>query len=173
MQNVGAAWLMTSLTTSPLLVALVQTATNLPVFLLGVPAGAFADLFDRRKLLIVTQGWMLAAAALLSALTFAHATGPWMLLFLGLVVAAKVLVVWGLAKLGGLTGRKLQLAVGLGQVGEFSYVLGALALSAGLISRQVSAGLIGAVVVSIAASSVLVRIKPRAGKVGMEREMTR
>ena len=97
---------------------------------------------------------------------------PWMLLFLGLVVAAKVLVVWGLAKLGGLTGRKLQLAVGLGQVGEFSYVLGALALSAGLISRQVSAGLIGAVVVSIAASSVLVRIKPRAGKVGMEREMT-
>ena len=83
---------------------------------------------------------------------------PWLLLFLGLVVAAKVLVVWALAKVGGLTGRKLQLAVGLGQVGEFSYVLGALALSAGLISKQVSAGLIGAVVVSIAASSVLVRV---------------
>jgi CPA2 family monovalent cation:H+ antiporter-2 len=90
---------------------------------------------------------------------------PWLLLFLGLVIVAKVLVVWALAKLGGLTGRKVQLAVGLGQVGEFSYVLGALALSAGLISRQVSAGLIGAVVVSIAASSVLVRIKPRARKV--------
>ncbi len=48
---------------SPLLVALVQTATNLPVFLLGVPAGAIADIVDRRKLLIITQGWMLAAAA--------------------------------------------------------------------------------------------------------------
>ena len=97
---------------------------------------------------------------------------PWLLLFLGLVIAAKVLVVWALAKIGGLTGRKLQLAVGLGQVGEFSYVLGALALSAGLISRQVSAGLIGAVVVSIAASSVLVRIKPRARTLVAEKEMT-
>lgn len=52
---------------------------------------------------------------------------PWLLLFLALVVVAKVLVVWALAKIGGLTGRTLQLAVGLGQVGEFSYVLGALA----------------------------------------------
>jgi CPA2 family monovalent cation:H+ antiporter-2 len=83
---------------------------------------------------------------------------PWMFLFLALVIVAKVLVVWGLAKMGGLAGRKLQLAVGLGQVGEFSYVLGALALSAGLITRQVSAGLVGAVVVSIAASSLLVRV---------------
>jgi CPA2 family monovalent cation:H+ antiporter-2 len=83
---------------------------------------------------------------------------PWLLLFLGLVVVAKVLVVWALAKIGGLTGRRLQLAVGLGQVGEFSYVLGALALSAGLITKQVGAGLVGAVVVSIAASSLLVRV---------------
>ena len=90
---------------------------------------------------------------------------PWLLLFLALVVAGKVLVVWALARIGGLAGRSLQLAVGLGQVGEFSYVLGALALSAGLISKQVSAGLIGAVVVSIAASSVLVRIKPPVRKV--------
>jgi CPA2 family monovalent cation:H+ antiporter-2 len=60
-----------------------------------------------------------------------------------------------LAKLGV---RALQLAVGLGQVGEFSYVLGAVALGAGLISPAVSAGLVGAVVVSIAASSILVRL---------------
>jgi CPA2 family monovalent cation:H+ antiporter-2 len=86
---------------------------------------------------------------------------PWLLLFLALVVAGKVLVVWVLARIGRLTGRALQLAVGLGQVGEFSYVLGALALSAGLITKQVSAGLIGAVVVSIAASSVLVRVARR------------
>jgi CPA2 family monovalent cation:H+ antiporter-2 len=97
---------------------------------------------------------------------------PWLLLFLGLVVAGKVLVVWALARIGGLAGRSLQLAVGLGQVGEFSYVLGALALSAGLISKQVSAGLIGAVVVSIAASSVLVRIKPPVRKVVAAKGMT-
>ncbi len=82
MQNVGAAWLMATLAPSALLVALVQTATNLPVFLLGIPAGAVADIVDRRKLLIVTQGWMLAAAAALGILTLAGATGPWTLLWL-------------------------------------------------------------------------------------------
>ncbi len=82
MQNVGAAWLMTTLGPTALQVALVQTATNLPVFLLGVPAGAFADIIDRRKLLLVTQGWMLAAAAILGMFTVAHQTGPWMLLLL-------------------------------------------------------------------------------------------
>jgi CPA2 family monovalent cation:H+ antiporter-2 len=83
---------------------------------------------------------------------------PWLLTFLGLVVVAKVLVVWITARFAKLGARTLQLAVGLGQVGEFSYVLGALALGAGLISPAVSAGLVGAVVVSIAASSILVRV---------------
>ena len=82
MQNVGAAWLMTSLAPTALQVALVQTATTLPVILLGVPAGAFADLFDRRKLLLVTQSWMLAAAAILGVLTLAHVTSPAVLLWL-------------------------------------------------------------------------------------------
>ena len=82
MQNVGAAWLMTELAPSALLVALVQTATNLPVFLLAIPAGAAGDLFDRRKLLLLTQGLMLAAAAVLGVLTLTGSTGPWMLLWL-------------------------------------------------------------------------------------------
>jgi len=82
MQNVGAAWLMTQLAPSPLLVALVQTATNLPVFLLGVPAGAVGDLFNRRKVLLFTQGWMLVAAGLLGGLTVAGAAGPQALLWL-------------------------------------------------------------------------------------------
>ena len=82
MQNVGAAWLMTGLNASPLYVALVQTATSVPVFLLGVPAGAFADIVDRRKLLLITQGGMLAAAAILGVLTIRGLTGPWTLLAL-------------------------------------------------------------------------------------------
>lgn len=82
MQNVGAAWLMTSLAPSPTMVALVQAATSLPVFLIGLPAGAIADLLDRRRLLLATQGWMLAAASLLGILTFLDATTPWLLLSL-------------------------------------------------------------------------------------------
>jgi MFS family permease/quinol monooxygenase YgiN len=71
MQNVGGVWLMTSLSPSPFLVALMQTATSLPVFLVGLPAGALADIVDRRRLLLVTQGLMLVAAAVLSAVTMA------------------------------------------------------------------------------------------------------
>ena len=71
MQNVGAAWAMTSLSPSPLMVALVQSATSLPVFLVGMPAGAVADIVDRRRLLLVTQTWMLIAAALMAVLSWA------------------------------------------------------------------------------------------------------
>src|SRR5882724_7017170 len=52
MQNVAAAWYMTSLSPSPLMVALIQAATSLPVFLVGLPAGAVADVLDRRRLLL-------------------------------------------------------------------------------------------------------------------------
>ena len=86
---------------------------------------------------------------------------PWLLAFLAMVIAGKVVVVWALARVVHVGARTLQLAVGLGQVGEFSYVLGALALAGGLITKEVSAGLIGAVVVSIAASSILVRVAGR------------
>src|SRR5256712_3777009 len=76
MQNVGAAWAMTSLSPSPLMVALVQSATSLPVFVVGLPAGAVADIVDRRRLLLVTQTWMLAAAALLAVFAFAGLITP-------------------------------------------------------------------------------------------------
>ncbi len=89
---------------------------------------------------------------------------PWLLSFLAMVVLGKVLVVWVMARFSGLGVRTNQLAIGLGQVGEFSYVLGAIALSARLISPQVSSGLVGAVVVSIAASSILVRVAHRSNR---------
>ncbi|MCA1844730.1 MAG: MFS transporter [Actinobacteria bacterium] len=80
MQNVAAVWLMGSLGGSALLVALVQTATLLPVFLVGVPAGALADIVDRRRLLVVTQLAMLVAAAGLAGLDAAHRVTPGALL---------------------------------------------------------------------------------------------
>lgn len=82
MQSVGSSWLMTLLTPSPLLVALMQTATSLPVFLVGLPAGAIADIIDRRKLLLMTQGWMLLVSTILGILTIANMTTAIVLLIL-------------------------------------------------------------------------------------------
>jgi MFS family permease len=55
MQEVGGAWLMTTLAPSPIMVALMQVATSLPMVLLALPAGTLADIVDRRRLLIMTQ----------------------------------------------------------------------------------------------------------------------
>jgi MFS family permease len=82
MHEVGAAWLMTSLTLSPMMVALLHTAGSLPMFLLALPAGAIADMWDRRKILLFTQGWMLASAAVLCVVTVLGAITPWLLLIL-------------------------------------------------------------------------------------------
>lgn len=71
MQNVAGVWLVTTLTTSALLVALMQTATSLPAFLLSLPAGALGDLVDRRRLLLFTQAFMAVVALLLGILTLA------------------------------------------------------------------------------------------------------
>ena len=88
MQNVGAGWLMTQLSPSPLMVSLVQAAAAIPVFLVVLPAGALADMVDRRRLLLFTQSWMVAAAAALGILTLLRAVNPWVLLaftfFMGL-----------------------------------------------------------------------------------------
>ena len=80
MQDTAGTWLMTSLTGSPLLIALMQTAASLPVLMLGLLAGATADIFDRRKLLIFWQVWMLGSVGLLAVLTFLGHVSPWGLL---------------------------------------------------------------------------------------------
>jgi MFS family permease len=79
-QNVGGVWLMTHFTTSPVLIALMQTATTLPVFLVGLLAGALADIVNRRRLLLVTQGLILVTAAALAVLTYAGLMNPPLLL---------------------------------------------------------------------------------------------
>jgi MFS family permease len=80
MQAVGAGWMMTVIDGSPLMVGLVQAAVALPVFLVILPAGALADMVDRRRFLLVTQGWMVLASGALGVLTLFRVVTPWMLL---------------------------------------------------------------------------------------------
>ncbi len=80
MHDASAAWLMTSLAPSPIMVSLMQTATSLPFFLLARPSGALADIVNRRRLLIATQAWMFAMALLLALATLSGWMGPWLLL---------------------------------------------------------------------------------------------
>lgn len=87
MHEVGTAWLMTSLTMSPFTVSLIQTATTLPIFIVALPAGALADIVDRRQLLIFTQVWMLIAALGLGITTLAGFVSPVVLLFFVFVLS--------------------------------------------------------------------------------------
>src|SRR5215469_284132 len=80
MQNIATGWLMTTLTSSPVWVSLVQVALSLPVFLIALPAGALADMVDRRKFLLVTQASMVAAATVLGVLTITGRVTPQLLL---------------------------------------------------------------------------------------------
>ncbi|HEX8283336.1 MAG TPA: MFS transporter [Pyrinomonadaceae bacterium] len=82
MHNVGAEWLMTTLSPSPFVVALMQTAETAPTFLLALPAGALADIVDRRRLLLFSQAWMLCAAVALAASALAGLANPTVLLLL-------------------------------------------------------------------------------------------
>ncbi len=87
MQTVGAAWLMTTLTSSTTYIALIQTASALPFFLLALPAGSIGDIFDRRKLILCTEIWMFTIAAVLAAVGFTGRMTPWLLLLLTLALS--------------------------------------------------------------------------------------
>jgi MFS family permease len=80
MQSVGAAWLMTSLTPSPLWISLVQSAASLPIFLLALPAGALADIVPRRQLLLVSNFILIVAVSGLAFCTITSHTSPLILL---------------------------------------------------------------------------------------------
>lgn len=67
-QSAAAGWLMTALNPDPVAVSLVQAATTLPMFLFSLPAGALADIVDRRRLLIATQVLAVGLAALFALL---------------------------------------------------------------------------------------------------------
>ncbi len=85
------------------------------------------------------------------------AAAPWIVLLLGLVAVAKVGVAWALARVARLDVRPAQLAVGLGQIGEFSFVLASAAAAAAAIDQTLFTAIIAAVAISIAVSSTAVR----------------
>jgi MFS family permease len=86
LQSVGAAWLMTELTPSHQLVALVQASATVPIMLFGVFAGAIADNYDRRTVMLCAQVGMLLVSAALAALTYAGWISPFLLLAFTLTV---------------------------------------------------------------------------------------
>lgn len=146
MHEVGAGWLMTTLAPTPLMVALVQAATTAPVFLLAIPAGALADIVDRRRYLIVTQIWRMVVAALLGIFTLAGwTTAPLLLLFtfaLG-IGTAMVMPAWGAIVPELVPRTQLQHAIGLNSI-------------AMNISRTIGPALAGVIVAAAGAGAVFV-----------------
>ncbi len=120
MHEVGAGWLMVTLDARPIMVSLVQAATALPIFFLALPAGALADILDRRRYLLATQLWMLTAAAALGLLTLAGLVNAWLLLgftFALGIGAAMMTPAWA-ATLPELVPRpELQPAITLNSIG--------------------------------------------------------
>ena len=114
----------------------------------------FRDLFA--VLFFVAIGTLIEPNALFRAI-------GWLGLFLVLIVVGKVAVAYGLARLTRLPARPVQLAIGLGQIGEFSFVLGSAAVAAEAITHDVYVALVAAVAVSIAVSTVLARVVGRGG----------
>src|SRR5438093_8127789 len=88
MQSVGAAWLMVSLNAGPMYVALTQTASALPFFILALPAGAIGDIVDRRKVILFTETWMVVVSIVLAVMTIAGEMSPVLLLILTFALSA-------------------------------------------------------------------------------------
>jgi len=87
-QGVGASWAMTQLTTSHALVALVQASTTLPIMLLALPAGALADNFERRRIMLTAQVFMLTVSVALTVVAFLGWLGPYTLLAFTFLIGA-------------------------------------------------------------------------------------
>jgi MFS family permease len=120
MQNAAAGWLMAGLTQDAFIVSLVQVATMLPVVLLGLPAGALADIIDRRWLLIAVNAALTVVVAALGFLVWLDAVTPWILLiFTFLVGAGSALIApaWQAIVPSLVPPRDLQAAISLNSVG--------------------------------------------------------
>ncbi len=137
--DVAAAWMMTSLTTSATLIALVQTAANLPVLLLGLPTGALADILNRKHFLVFTQVWLATNATLLFLSAVFNLLDPIFLLVLTFINGVGLAMRWPVyaAIVPDLVPRDtLHLALGLNSIAmNASRIIGPLV--AGLIIASV------------------------------------
>lgn len=79
-QGVGAAWMMTSISDSVDMVALVQASTALPIMMFSLVSGAIADNFNRRKVMLVAQFFMLIVSVSLTVAAYMGVITPWLLL---------------------------------------------------------------------------------------------
>ncbi len=130
MHEVGAGWLMTTLTESPVMVALMQTATSLPAFFILLPSGALSDIIDRRKYLLAANSGRLVVAAIVAVLTLTGLIGEWSLLTLTLLLGiniAMIMPTWQAIIPEVVQRSELQGAVGLNTLGvNISRVIGSL-----------------------------------------------
>ena len=119
-QAVGAGWLMTSLTSSHGMVALVQASNSLPIMVFSLVAGALADSFDRRRILIAAQGFMLAVSLALALTAWLGVLSPWGLLAFTFLIGSGVALYnpsWQ-ASMGDIVPREdLSAAVSLNSMG--------------------------------------------------------
>ena len=146
MNDVASAWLMTSLAPSPLWVALVQSASTLPVFLLGLPSGALADTVDRRRYFMTTQFWVAGVATLLCGVILLHKlTAP---LLLALTFANGV----GLAMRWPVFAAIIPEIVGRAQLAQ-ALALNGIAMNA---SRIIGPLVAGALIASVGSAYVFV-----------------
>ena len=161
MNDVASAWLMTTLTAKPIWVALVQTAATLPVFLLGLPSGALADILDRKKFLFFTQVWVAVVGSLLSVAVFAGVVTPPLLLMLVFLNGVGLALRWPVfsAIVPGLVPRaKLPAALALNGVSmNASRILGPLVAGAIIASLGSAWVFLLNAVLSILAAVVITR----------------
>jgi MFS family permease len=164
MQDVAGAWLMTSLAPSPIMVALLQTAMNLPFFLLSLPAGALSDIVDKRIILFGSQTWIMLVVLSLGALTLSGAMTAWLLLTLILLVGIGVVLnspAWNSLMPDLVADDEVESAVALTAAG-FNMMRGIGAALGGLLVGVIGAGnvfLLNALSM-VGVLFVLVRLKP-------------
>ncbi len=117
--GVGAAWEMTRLSNDPSMVALVQTALMLPLMLVALPAGAVADMFDRRKIALTGLGFSISASLVLTVIAYFGLTTPWLLLLFCVLIGAGVALYapsWQASIGEQVSEEHLPAAIGLGTI---------------------------------------------------------
>jgi predicted MFS family arabinose efflux permease len=117
--GVGAAWEMTQMTSSPSMVALVQSALMLPLMLVALPAGAVADMFDRRRIALLGLGFSVVSGALLATASLFGLLSPWLLLLFCVLIGAGVALynpAWQASISEQVSDQHLPAAVALGTI---------------------------------------------------------